>query len=146
MEETKKKNVLKIGITDILLSVLSLCFFLGMLLFFGPCKSMADHGYMSCHYAGVALKVYAAVILGDAILHFMPIRGVKMGISIAILPVLAATVITPGKLIPLCTMQDMRCQAVMQPAALVGAMLIAAAAIADILMQCVHLRKEAGKQ
>ena len=142
MDEKQEKKNLKIGITDCILLILSLVFLVGMLLFFGPCKGTADHGFMSCHYAGIALKVYAAVLLCDSLLHFLPFRGIKIGISTSMLPLSIAAILTPGTFIPLCMMKDMRCHAVMQPADMILAMFLIAAAVADIILQAFHIRKE----
>ena len=46
----------RIGATDIALLVISILFFVGTLLWFGPCDHVKDDGsFMNCHWAGVIL-------------------------------------------------------------------------------------------
>ena len=60
---------------DILLPLLALAFFLGLLFVFGPCGTKEDGGWMTCHWAGQALRGLAGVLLVIALLHLLPGRA-----------------------------------------------------------------------
>lgn len=127
----------RIGATDIALLVISILFFVGMLLWFGPCNHVKDDGsFMNCHWAGVILTGLAAVVSVISLAHFfIPDERMKAGLSAALIPVGIFICIVPGNLISLCMMSEMRCRAVMTPAAIVCAILVIIASAADITVQ-----------
>ncbi len=94
---------------------------------------------MTCHWAGEALLGIAAVMLVMSLLHLLPLRtGMKEGLVFAMIPVSFLIIVLPGRLIPLCMMETMRCHVVMQPAVTVIAVL-------NIVLSAVYLwqhRKE----
>lgn len=53
----------RFGVCDILLMLSALAFLLGLLFVFFPCGAKEDGGWMSCHWAGQALKGVAALEL-----------------------------------------------------------------------------------
>lgn len=127
----------RISATDIVLLVISVLFFIGMLLWFGPCDHVKDDGsFMNCHWAGVILAGIAAVTAVISLAHFfIPDNRMKAGLSAALIPISIFACIVPGNLISLCMMSEMRCRAVMTPAAIVCAILIIIASAADIAVQ-----------
>lgn len=79
---------------------------------------------MTCHWAGEALTGLAAVMLILSLLHLVPLRsGTKTGLAIAMIPLAVLVICLPGHLIPLCTMETMRCHTLMQPSVSVIAVL-----------------------
>lgn len=128
----KKKTI---SILDIVQTVVSLCFLLGILFVFGPCGPKEDGGWMTCHWAGRAVTGVAALLLVLALVR-LPVKDsrIKLGLDIAVLPAALLAALIPGRLISLCMMADMRCRSVMQPAVTVFAILLIVLSAADILL------------
>ena len=107
--------------------------------FLRPCGTRPDGTFMTCHWAGEALLGIAAVMLVMSLLHLLPLRtGMKEGLVFAMIPVSFLIIVLPGRLIPLCMMETMRCHVIMQPAVTVIAVL-------NIVLSAVYLwqhRKE----
>ena len=121
---------------DILLPLLALAFFLGLLFVFGPCGPKEDGGWMTCHWAGQALRGLAGALLVIALLHLLPGRAeLKMGLDLATLPLSVLALLLPGRLIGLCTMASMQCRSVMRPAVTVFAVLLMIVSALDLLMR-----------
>lgn len=122
-------------VCDILLAVLTLTFLLGLLFVFGPCGPKEDGSWMTCHWAGQALKGIAALELVLALLHLIPAPAQrKLGLDLALIGTAVLAVAVPGHLIGLCMMAQMRCRSVMTPAVIVFSVLVIAAALADALI------------
>ena len=121
---------------DILLPLLALAFFLGLLFVFGPCGPKEDGGWMTCHWAGQALRGLAGALLVIALLHLLLGRAeLKMGLDLATLPLSVLALLLPGRLISLCTMASMQCRSVMRPAVTVFAVLLMIVSALDLLMR-----------
>ena len=128
-----------IGVCPLLQIVLNAIFFVGIQTIFAPCAPHEDGKWMTCHWAGEALLGIAAVMLVMSLLHLLPLRtGMKEGLVFAMIPVSFLIIVLPGRLIPLCMMETMRCHVIMQPAVTVIAVL-------NIVLSAVYLwqhRKE----
>ena len=128
-----------IGVCPLLQIVLNTIFFIGIQTTFAPCAPHEDGTWATCHWAGEALLGIAAVMLVMSLLHLLPLRtGMKEGLVFAMIPVSFLIIVLPGRLIPLCMMETMRCHVVMQPAVTVIAVL-------NIVLSAVYLwqhRKE----
>ena len=128
-----------IGVCPLLQIVLNAIFFVGIQTIFAPCAPHEDGKWATCHWAGEALLGIAAVMLIMSLLHLLPLRtGMKEGLVFAMIPVSFLIIVLPGRLIPLCMMETMRCHVVMQPAGTVIAVL-------NIVLSAVYLwqhRKE----
>lgn len=132
MADTKRK----IGVGDIALLVLSVFFAVGMFTIFAPCGPKEDGSWMVCHWAGNAVKGLAIVLAALSVAHIAFQNGsVKIGLSLAIVPVALFAAIVPGNVISLCMMKTMKCHAVTQPAGIVLSALIIIAAVLDIVLQ-----------
>ncbi len=120
---------------DILPAVLSVLFLMGILFVFHPCGPKEDGTWMSCHWAGVAETVCAALMTVLSLLRLaLPSPKAKNVLSgLTILSAAAAAVI-PGNVIHLCMMADMRCRAIMRPAVIVFSVLIILTAVWNILL------------
>ena len=129
MNEKKRRC----GITDVLLLVLNLIFFVGIQTVFAPCEARPDGSWMICHWAGQALIGIAAALLAIAVMHLViPRTQVKIGLSLAVIPVSVLAFAVPDHLIDLCMMETMHCHTVMEPAVTVLSLLNVLLAAADI--------------
>ena len=123
----------RFGITDVLLLVLNLIFFVGIQTVFAPCEARPDGSWMTCHWAGQALIGVAAVLVVIALMHLViPRAQVKIGLSLAVIPVSILAFAVPDHLIDLCMMETMHCHTVMEPAVTVLSLLNIMTAGADI--------------
>ena len=123
------------GATDILLMLLNIVFFIGMETVLEPCDVHAEGMPMPCHWAGNALSGISAVLVIICVMHLAARPQVKVGLSLAIIPLAALAIVLPGHLIDLCMMESMRCHTVMQPAVMVISVLNIVLAAADIHVQ-----------
>ena len=129
MNEKKRRC----GITDVLLLVLNLIFFVGIQTAFAPCEARPDGSWMTCHWAGQALMGIAAALLAIAVMHLViPRAQVKLGLALAMIPISVLALVLPDHLIDLCMMETMRCHTVMDPAVTVLSLLNIMTAGADI--------------
>ena len=127
----KKKR--RFGITDVLLLVLNLMFFIGIQTVFLPCEARPDGTWMNCHWASQALTGIAAVLVVIALMHILiPRTQVKLGLALAMLPLSVFALVLPDHLIDLCMMETMHCHTVMQPAVTALSLLNLMLALADI--------------
>ena len=123
----------RFGITDVLLLVLNLIFFVGIQTVFAPCEARPDGSWMTCHWAGQALMGIAAALLAIAVMHLViPRAQVKIGLSLAVIPVSVLAFAVPDHLIDLCMMETMHCHTVMQPAVTALSLLNIMLVLADI--------------
>ena len=106
----------------------------GLLTVFAPCAPKEDGSFMTCHWAGSAAAGLAAVLcVISAIRVAARDRKLRMGLDLAAIPTALLTALTPGKLIGLCMMADMRCRSVMRPATLIFSVLILVLAGIDLV-------------
>lgn len=130
-----EKQKSRVGITDILLLAIGIVFLIGIKTFFKPCGPKDDGSWMSCHWAGNAVAAMAAVLVVIAVIHLIVADSkIKMGLACAMLPVAVVAALIPGHVIGLCMMDTMRCHAVMTPATILLAVVIAVVAVADIII------------
>ena len=125
----------RIHFSDILPAVLSGLFLLGILFVFHPCGPKEDGTWMSCHWAGVAVTVCAALITVLSLAHLaLPDPKVKTVLSVLTILAAAAAAVIPGNVIHLCMMAGMRCRSIMRPAVIVFSVLIILSALWNILL------------
>ena len=128
---------------DIVLLVLSVLLFVGTWLFFGACGPKEDGSWMNCHWAELVIIAVGAVLIVQSVLRFLfSSRDAKTAFSISALTTAVFTAFVPNRLIKLCMMNDMHCQAVMKPAVTVIAVIIALAAAVDIVIGIIDRKKE----
>ena len=119
---------------EIVLFALCAVYFIGALTFLFPCGPKEDGSFMTCHWAGQALRGVSCLMAVVAALALATRNdAARRGLVTALIPAGALTAALPGRLIGLCMMNSMTCQAVTRPAALVFGLLIAALALADAL-------------
>ena len=131
MTRKEEKNK-RFGARAWVLLGLSLAYLLGVLFVFSPCGPKEDGTWMNCHWAGVAIAWLAGGMTALCVLRLV-LRGARarMACSLALLPLAVAAFMVPGRIVPMCMSLDMRCHAVMAPAAAVFSALVALAALAD---------------
>ena len=111
-----------------------LLFLVGLLTVFAPCAPKEDGGFMTCHWAGNAAAGLAAVLCVMSVIRLAARdRRLRMGLDLAVIPTALLAALTPGRLIGLCMMADMRCRSVMRPAMLVFSVLILVLAGIDLI-------------
>ena len=131
-----EKRNRSIGVSDIILLVLSVVFLIGILTFFAPCSPRDDGSWMTCHWAGQAVTGIAAVLLVISVIHLVVKDAkVKQGLALAMIPVALFSIILPGNMIGLCMMDTMRCRSVMRPATLIVSVLVIVSAAFDLILQ-----------
>ena len=109
-----------------------LLFLVGLLTVFAPCAPKEDGGFMTCHWAGNAAAGLAAVLCVMSVIRLAARdRRLRMGLDLAVIPTALLAALTPGRLIGLCMMADMRCHRLMVPGVTVCAVLIVLAALLD---------------
>ena len=130
-----EKSGFKVKLTDILLLVVTLVFFIGMQKAFAPCGLTEDGSFMNCHWAGNVISGLALVMLVIAVIHLLSRDGgIKKGLSISMIPLSVFAIITPNRLITLCMMPSMRCHAVMTPAVIIFSVITIVFAVLDVFV------------
>lgn len=135
-----RSNYFASKLLSVVLLALSIFLTLGTPFLFHACEAGADGSYMLCHWAQRAITGAAAVL---ALLHIFHLLAKdpksRAAFLIAGIPVTVLAMLIPGRLVPLCMMADMRCQAIMRPAVLtIGGFILALTAVALVL----NFRKE----
>lgn len=116
-------------------AALALLLTVGAVTFLRPCAHM-DGDFGTCHWAGRTVAGLGAALAVQALCGlFAGDAKLREGIALSMVPVALLTALTPGILIPLCTMETMRCNAVMRPAVLLIAALIGVLSAADAVLQ-----------
>ncbi len=104
---------------------------LGASFMFRAC-TVHDGTFMVCHWAQNAVVLIGAVLVILSLLRLI-IRGqeIRTGLALSISVVSAATILIPGRIVHLCMMETMQCQAVFRPAVIIVSALLAVIAGAD---------------
>lgn len=128
---TKQKNT---AWTKIILIILGLIGTIALMTLLVPCGPKEDGTYMHCHTVGNILQALAAVSALLALLSwFLKKRTFSVIADLGILAAGILMIALPGHIMSLCMMPEMRCRAIMQPGALVIGILLAAAALVDLI-------------
>lgn len=133
---------LKRGISDIIVFVLGLVISIGSFTFFKACDAMEKNGmteWMNCHWAQVAITISGVVISLFALIAFF-LNG-KFKAVFNFLEVIGGVLIVlfPTVLIHTCMRNDMRCNAVMKPCAILFGALVA---IIAVISAVINLKKK----
>ena len=123
------------AIADFILLALAVFIAVGTAFLFRACDAKEDGSFMSCHWAehvvtglGCVMTVISAAHLGAKT------PRMKIGISIALLPVEIYTALVPGIIIKLCMMNTMRCHTMMRPCVTVICAIMVMVTVADIFI------------
>lgn len=119
------------------LFVICLIYTLGLFTFFHACGPKEDGTFMTCHWAEMALRGVALVMLIQSAFIFL-----HEGLSAAghdalanrfpdlsasgptLVPLAVFSAVLPGHVIPICMMESMRCRSILSPYALLMNLLI----------------------
>ena len=118
------------------LLILSVLIVIGSQSFLQPCVH-EDGSFGPCHWAGQALLGLGCA-LGVMAALALAVRRAGFGLFLGALPVCVLGILTPGTLIDLCHMSNMRCRMVMQPAMII---LFAAALLCALTGAVLSARK-----
>lgn len=131
----------KIGITDVVLMVLSVTYLILLFTVFTPCGLKDDGSFMKCQWAWravVVLSVNIAVFsLGRLISQNI---GAKIGFSISMIVTSITSILIPYKIIGLCMMNTMRCHTHTKPGVYVFSILIIIFSVIDLLVEIRKLK------
>lgn len=129
----QRKNRQKISPPGVGQAILSLVLAVGTQTVFRPCIH-EDGNFGTCHDAGLALTGIGVLLLILSVVGLF-VKNKKAGALLCVgRAVLAlAAIIVPGRVIPLCMMNTMRCNRIMRPASLVLAVLILALNLLDLV-------------
>ena len=134
-------KILKQRWAGIVLTALSLFLTIGVKTVFAACGPKEDGSWMACHWAeqavfasGIVLSCISVMIL------LISDEKVRLGLSLAVIPAAAVTALIPGVFSGLCMMTNMHCHTVTRPSVTVISVLIAAAALVDVIIK-LRIRK-----
>ncbi len=123
MSDFSIKNNFRIA--DCIYFVLSVLFLLGSIFLFNTCAPKDDGSWMTCHWAGNIVTGLAAVLCILALAINFVSLSVKKGIYFASLLLELFTAFVPGKIIHLCMMSEMKCNALSKPCVIVFSLILA---------------------
>lgn len=134
---------IKNSVSDILVFVLGLVIVIGSLTFFSACGPMEKNGmemWMNCHWAQVAVTISGALISLFALVSIF-LKG-KLKAVFNFLEAIGGVLVVlfPTVIIHTCMMNDMRCNSIMKPCAILFGALVAAIAVISAIL---NLKKKA---
>ena len=131
--DQKKSHV---GISDVILLLLTAVFLIGIRSFFAPCGPKEDGTWMHCHEAENAVFILGIALFAVSAALFLvkEVRARRI-LSAVILVTSVITALVPNVLIHLCMMSGMRCLSVMRPAVIVISVLIAVGSAAELFLE-----------
>ena len=131
------KNRQKRALTTVLLPIAGIVVLAALMTVLAPCGPKEDGTFMSCHYAGQALRILAGVSVIVSLASCMadPAAGkIHMAADVLVMFLSAAMILIPGNVIHLCMMPEMQCRAVMKPGSMVLAVLLLILAAVDLVL------------
>lgn len=123
------------SVVSIILLILSIVLIAGVKTLFKACDAKDDGTFMTCHWAEQAVFAVAAAMVIISLLAIIAGDGrAKAAYCLSLIPLAAVTAFLPGNIIPLCMMEGMRCNSVMQPAVMILSAAIAVVALIGFLI------------
>lgn len=129
-------------VSDLIFTILNTLFFTGITFVFHACGQKADGSWMTCHYAQNIIKLSSVIGIILSIINIFVNVQTKLGIYISTLAISIGTIFIPGKLLPLCMMNDMRCNAITKPCTIIFAVIIALFSLTNLIFTLLKLRKQ----
>lgn len=129
-------------VSDLIFTILNTLFFTGITFVFHACGPKADGSWMSCHYAQNIIKLSSVIGIILSIINIFVNVQTKLGIYISTLAISIGTIFIPGKLLPLCMMNDMRCNTITKPCTIIFAVIIALFSLTNLIFTLLKLRKQ----
>lgn len=127
---------------DLIFAILNILFFIGITFVFHSCGQKADGSWMTCHYAQNIIKLSSTIGMILSIINIFVNVQTKLGIYVSTLAISIGTIFVPGKLIPLCMMNDMKCNAITKPSIIIFAVIIALYSLSNLIFSILKLRKQ----
>lgn len=134
---------LKNSVSDIFVLVLGLIILIGSMTFFSACGPMEKNGmemWMNCHWAQVAVTISGAAISLFALASVFLKEKLKAVFNFIEAIGGVMIVLFPTVLIHTCMMNDMRCNSIMKPCAILFGALVAVIAVISAI---INLKKKA---
>ena len=104
------KSKIMIAVTDILLFICSILYFIGIRYLFPVCRPSGDM-VMNCHWAGEVLSALSVLFAVLSVVHLLiPDEKIKSGMDISYAGIAVLSLMIPGNIIPLCKSSDMMCR------------------------------------
>ena len=104
------KRKWKMAVTDILLLVCAVLYFIGIKYWFPVC-AVSGEMVMSCHWAGEVLTALSVLLIVTAAVHMViPDEKIKTGMDIALVGIAVLAAMIPGNIISLCKNSEMQCR------------------------------------
>lgn len=129
-------------VNDLIFAILNILFFIGNTFVFHACGTKDDGSWMTCHYAQNIIKLTSIIGTILSIINIFVNAQTKLGIYISTLAISIGTIFIPGKLIPLCMMSDMRCNAITKPCTITFAVIIALCSLINLIFILLKLRNQ----
>lgn len=121
---------------------LSLFLLFGALTVFNTCD-LHDGKTMACYWADRMVVALGVVLAVQAVLRLLfRNTNIKKGIVSAMLPLAVLCIFIPDRIISLCMMDTMRCQAVFKPSVMVISVLLVLVMLADIVIMTISTKKD----
>lgn len=130
-----KQSKLSARVAGIILFLVCLVLAIGAFTVLKTCGPMEDGSWMTCHWAGEAVKGVSVVMaVLAAVGLFTKNSGVKVGLSVGIIANAVLNCCIPGTLIHTCMMPDMQCNAVTKPCVMALSVVIIVIALINAII------------
>ena len=137
------KNKCRISFLELLLTLVSVLYLVGIRFWFPVCEVMSDTP-MRCHWAGEMLKAASVVLTVLSVLHlFVYDEKIKIGMDAGLAGLSLLMLLIPGRIILLCTNAEMHCRHNTEPWTITFVIVTMLLCAADILFYL--YRQNAGR-
>lgn len=135
-------NYLKKNFVKFIELVLSLILAIGSFTVFAACPLSEEH-VMACHYAQLAVTTLGVILVVQSLAAvIISNEKVKLGITLAQIPIAVAVFLVPGTIFSLCMMSSMRCISIFQPAVRVISAIVFVVSVADVVISVIKKNKQ----
>lgn len=135
-------NYLKKNYVKFIELVLSLILAIGSFTVFAACPLSEEH-VMACHYAQLAVTTLGVILVVQSLAAvIISNEKVKLGITLAQIPIAVAVFLVPGTIFSLCMMSSMRCISIFQPAVRVISAIVFVVSVADVVISVIKKNKQ----
>lgn len=122
--------------------VLSLILAIGSFTVFAACPLSEEH-VMACHYAQLAVTTLGVILVVQSLAAvIISNEKVKLGITLAQIPIAVVVFLVPGTIFSLCMMSSMRCISIFQPAVRVISAIVFVVSVADVVISVIKKNKQ----
>lgn len=132
-------------LSDLIFAIINILFFIGITFVFHACGPKDDGSWMTCHYAQNIITLSSVIGMILSIINIFVNAQTKLGIYLSCFVIAVGTIFVPGKLIKLCMMSDMRCNAITKPCTIVFSIIIILSAVMNLITILVNQKKSENK-